>query len=347
FGLVTGGDAGGVWTDASDVSVSDPIDLSSYTAGTYVFTYTVSPEDVDSECPSDNTTVSITIDDSFEAGTGDSDRYCEDDTDLSSVSLFGLVTGGDAGGDWTDASDVSVSDPIDLSSYTAGTYEFTYTVGPEDADSECAPDNTTVTIIIDGTVEAGTGGSDRYCEDDTDLSSVSLFGLVTGGDAGGVWTDASDVSVSDPIDLSSYTAGTYEFTYTVSPEDVDSECPSDNTTVSITIDDSFEAGTGDSDRYCEDDTDLSSVSLFGLVTGGDAGGVWTDASDASVSDPIDLSSYTAGTYEFTYTVSPEDADSECVSDNTTVTIIIDGTVEAGTGGSDRFCIDEDLSSVSL
>ncbi|MFV8282882.1 hypothetical protein ACNKXS_15260, partial [Christiangramia marina] len=100
-----------------------------------------------------------------------------------------------------------------------------------DADSECVSDNTTVTIIIDGTVEAGTGGSDRFCIDE-DLSSVSLFGLVTGGDAGGVWTDASDVSVSDPIDLSSYTAGTYVFTYTVSPEDVDSECPSDNTTVS-------------------------------------------------------------------------------------------------------------------
>ncbi|MFV8282903.1 hypothetical protein ACNKXS_15505, partial [Christiangramia marina] len=83
-------------------------DLSSYTAGTYVFTYTVSPEDVDSECPSDNTTVSITIDDSFEAGTGGSDRFCIDE-DLSSVSLFGLVTGGDAGGVWTDASDVSVS----------------------------------------------------------------------------------------------------------------------------------------------------------------------------------------------------------------------------------------------
>ena len=68
------------------------------------------------------------------------------------------------------------------------------------------------------------------------MSSVSLFGLVTGGDAGGSWTDELDASVSDPIDLSGFDAGTYVFTYTVGPDDPDSECDSDTTTVSITID---------------------------------------------------------------------------------------------------------------
>ncbi|WP_170249919.1 hypothetical protein, partial [Gillisia hiemivivida] len=165
--------------------------------------------------------------------------------------------------------------------------------------------------------EAGTGGSDRFCID-SDLSSVDLFALIVGGDTGGSWTDVSDGSVSSPIDLSGFGAGTYVFTYTVSPSDPDSECESDTTTVSISIDDSFEAGTGGSDRYCTDDDSLGSVDLFALIVGGDTGGSWTDVSDGSVSSPIDLSGFGAGTYVFTYTVGPEDPDSECESDNTTV-----------------------------
>ncbi|MBZ9632689.1 hypothetical protein LB465_18120, partial [Salegentibacter sp. LM13S] len=133
------------------------------------------------------------------------------------------------GGNWadTDASGVDLSDPtmVDFTGLSAGSYTFTYTVTPGE-ESECIADSSEVEIVIDAPVNAGGDGSVQYCEDDTALSSINLFSIITEEDAGGNWadTDASGVDLSDPtlVDFSSLSPGTYTFTYTVSPDDENS-----------------------------------------------------------------------------------------------------------------------------
>ncbi|UKM64068.1 T9SS type A sorting domain-containing protein [Flavobacteriaceae bacterium GSB9] len=332
FALLTGEDAGGQWTDANG-NVSSPIDLSAYALDTtHTFTYTVG---ANGDCPGDNESVDIIIYSQPTAGTGQDDSYCETE-DVSNVDLFALLTGEDAGGQWTDANG-NVSSPIDLSAYALDTtHTFTYTVG---ANGDCPGDNESVDIIIYSQPTAGTGQDDSYCETE-DVSNVDLFALLTGEDAGGQWTDANG-NVSSPIDLSAYALDTtHTFTYTVG---ANGDCPGDNESVDIIIYSQPTAGTGQDDSYCETE-DVSNVDLFALLTGEDAGGQWTDA-NGNVSSPIDLSAYALDTtHTFTYTVG---ANGDCPGDNESVDIIIYSQPTAGTGQDDSYCETEDVSNVDL
>ncbi|MGM5471258.1 hypothetical protein ACS386_13340, partial [Flavobacteriaceae bacterium LMO-SS05] len=107
----------------------------------------------------------LTINVGPDAGTGGSDRWCYGDGSAT-YNLNGKVTGGDAGGSWsdTDASGVTLGDgsSVNFSALGAGVYHYKYTVNPAEG-STCDPDDTTVTITIDDPVDAGTGGSDRWC----------------------------------------------------------------------------------------------------------------------------------------------------------------------------------------
>lgn len=184
-------------------------------------------------CPSEEVFAEVVIYPLVSAGTGENARYCEDDPDLASLDLFALLTDEDAGGVWTNESDEVVNSPINLSGFDPGVYAFKYTVTPEEG-SLCPPDDETVLITIDSTVTAGTGSNDEYCEDDPDLASVDLFALLSGEDAGGVWTNEADEIVNSPINLSGFDPDDYTFKYTVSPEE-GSVCPDDDESVTITI----------------------------------------------------------------------------------------------------------------
>jgi gliding motility-associated-like protein len=48
------------------------------------------------------------------------------------------------------------------------------------------------------------------------VGTIDLFALLTGEDVGGVWTDSASVVVTSPINIISFPAGTYSYTYTVS-----------------------------------------------------------------------------------------------------------------------------------
>ncbi|MGM5471259.1 T9SS type A sorting domain-containing protein, partial [Flavobacteriaceae bacterium LMO-SS05] len=357
-GKVTGGDAGGSWsdTDASGVTLGNgsSVNFSALGAGVYHYKYTVTPADANSTCPPDDTTVTITIDDPVDAGTGGSDRWCYGDGSAT-YNLNGKVTGGDAGGSWsdTDASGVTLGNgsSVNFSALGAGVYHYKYTVNPAEG-STCDPDDTTVTITIDDPVDAGTGGSDRWCYGDGS-ATYNLNGKVTGGDAGGSWsdTDASGVTLGNgsSVNFSALGTGVYHYKYTVTPADANSTCPPDDTTVTITIDDPVDAGTGGSDRWCYGDGSAT-YNLNGKVTGGDAGGSWSDTDASGVTlgngSSVNFSALGAGVYHYKYTVNPAEG-STCDPDDTTVTITIDDPVDAGTGGSDRWCYGDGSATYNL
>jgi hypothetical protein len=179
----------------------------------------------------------------------------------------------------------------------------------------------TASLIVNPTVTAGTGSPARYCTSNAALASVDLFARLAGEQAGGVWTDAANAVVASPINLSAFAPGAYTFKYTVTPAQ-GSQCPPDDESIVITIDPTVTAGTGSPARYCIDNAALASIDLFARLAGEQAGGVWTDAANAVVASPINLSGSAAGAYVFTYTVTPPQG-SLCPPDTESVTITID------------------------
>jgi valyl-tRNA synthetase len=111
-----------------------------------------------------------------------------------------------------------------------GTYTFTYAFA---ATGNCAADDATVTIIVSNQPEAGTGGPTTICE--TSTTSITLFSLITGGDAGGTWTASGGnpaggtfTAATGTFNPTGATPGTYTFTYAFA---AGGGCAADQTTV--------------------------------------------------------------------------------------------------------------------
>ncbi len=241
-------------------------------------------------CTEDTSTVTVTIQEAPEAGTSGTLTVCEG-TEITDAMLFAGLTGADAGGSW--------SAPVN------GVY--TYTVA---ATAPCTNEDTaTVTVTIQDAPEAGTSGTLTVCEG-TEISDAMLFAELTGADAGGSW--------SAPVN------GVY--TYTVAAT---APCTTEDTaTVTVTIQDAPEAGTGGTLTVCEG-TDITDAMLFAELTGADAGGSW--------SAPVN------GVY--TYTVN---ASAPCDVDATsTVTVTVQPAPNAGTSGTLTVCEGTEITDAML
>jgi hypothetical protein len=312
------------------------------------------------DCEGPRQKVTGTIYPSVNAGEDGSDRFCEGDNTKNAVNLNSLIAGEDINGVWadTDGTGVILGDgsSVDLTGVSPGGYTFTYTVTPSDQNSVCPADSSEVEITIDAEVNAGEDGSAQFCEEDSALTTVSLEGLLSGADTGGVWSDpgTTGVDLSDPssVDLSGLGDGEYTFVYTVQPGDVDSTCPNDSADIMITIDEALNAGGDGSDRFCEGDDTKDAVDLFALLTGDpDAGGSWEDTDNSGVSlnggNAVDFTSLANGSYTFTYRVSAAQG-SECLEDTSEVEITVDAKVDAGDDGGAQYCEDDSsLNAVNL
>ncbi|HWR94481.1 MAG TPA: hypothetical protein VN192_04705 [Flavobacterium sp.] len=256
------------------------------------------------------------------AGENGSTSVCE--SNVAVINLFDLITGEQAGGTWA-----RTTGDGGTFNAAAGTYKpatgatsstFTYTLT---ATAPCVDDSSVATVTIYPSVTAGTGSPGRYCIGAAGLASVDLDARLAGETAGGVWTNAANEVVASPINLSGFAAGAYTFKYTVTPTAQGSLCPPDDESVTITIDPSVTAGTGSPGRYCIGAAGLASVDLRALLTGEDDGGVWANESEEVVANPINLSGFASGSYEFKYTVTPTAQGSLCQPDVEWVIITID------------------------
>ncbi|NND50969.1 MAG: gliding motility-associated C-terminal domain-containing protein [Flavobacteriaceae bacterium] len=326
-------DTTGSWTGplATSNGHLGTVNISGLGPGTYVFTYTVPT--TSAGCPDGNSTVTITIHQNFTSGTvaaASPMSFCESAAP-SSFDLFSLLDGEDPGGQWTIGTlptDPIISNPVDLSGFGPGTYDFTYTVNL--LPNPCAIEFTTVQVIILEDPNPGVAINAAFCE--TDLGANSPFDLFNALDGsqdnnGGVWTDGNGNTVSNPIDITGFTvAGSpYTFTYTL-----DNGTCSDSVSVTITIEDPAEAGTATPFEICEENAASNSpLDLFGQLSGNDPGGTWSDddATGALSGSDVDLTLLGPGSFDFTYSVTGAGS---CGTDTATVTITINPQPITGT-----------------
>lgn len=332
-----GSDNGGIWT----ASVNNPVGGTTIPAGaplgTYVFTYSFSPNTA--SCPGDQATTTINIVDQPFAGTDQTRRICNGAT--STIDLSTILNDEDQGGLWLQTAGPVLSLSGSLLNPTGvfnNTYIFTYTIA---AANGCAQDIADVIVIAGTQPEAGTGAAVSLCTNSSDISSFDLTG---GGsyidDAGGVWIDnnTSGIDLSDPtnVDLSGLATGTYQYTYGFSSLE---GCQDDFATVTVTIVNSAtnRAGTGSSTTICDSQT--STINLYSLVAGEFLGGTWAQTNGSG-----GTFNAAAGTFNptgvdhnfdaiFTYTF----GDGCVATEEATVTIFVSEYKTAGTGGTRTIC----------
>ncbi|MBK8341048.1 MAG: hypothetical protein IPK99_14090 [Flavobacteriales bacterium] len=255
--LLSGADAGGTWSSGPLVSA----------AGTY--TYTVS-----NGCGTDVASFTIGVTPILSAGTDNSATICAGST----IDLSTLLSGADAGGTWSSGPVVSA----------AGTYTYTVSNG-------CGTDVASFAISVTPILSAGTDNSATICAG----STIDLSTLLSGADAGGTWSSGPMVSA----------AGTY--TYTVS-----NGCGTDVASFTISVTPILSAGADNSATICAGST----IDLSTLLSGADAGGTWSSGPVVSAT----------GTY--TYTVS-----NGCGTDVASFTISVTPILSAGADNSATIC----------
>ena len=339
FDLLTGEDQTGAWFSGLDnlgASVTNPIDLSSFTPGNYNFTYDV---DFIGSCDDVLVTVSVTINALPITGTPTAAVFCENDLAANSpLDLFGQLTGEDTGGTWTDDSTTGAlsTSNVDLTVLTIGSYNFTYSI----TDVKGCTNSSTVIVTVEEAPESGTANAPiEFCEG-LAPASFNLFDLLTGEDQTGAWFSGLDnlgASVTNPIDLSSFTPGNYNFTYDV---DFIGSCDDVLVTVSVTINALPITGTPTAAVFCENDLAANSpLDLFGQLTGEDTGGTWTDDSTTGAlsTSNVDLTVLTIGSYNFTYSIT----DVKGCTNSSTVIVTVEEAPESGTANTPiEFCVAE-------
>jgi len=131
----------GTWTNTTTGAVvSNIFNAANAGEGSYQFTYTVTGGV--SPCESDAATVTVIVSPLPNAGTyvGAPQNYC---SDAENLDLFTLLTGNQAGGQWTQGNGTLVNNVIFIRDFIPGTYSFTYTIS-----NVCGTDTETVQFTI-------------------------------------------------------------------------------------------------------------------------------------------------------------------------------------------------------
>ncbi|WP_159018191.1 gliding motility-associated C-terminal domain-containing protein [Algibacter sp. L3A6] len=331
-------------------------------SGNYTLTYTICEIAVPSNC--DTTTVEIVVNGTIDAVINDftavpvdgvvggsaGDVTANDTLNGAAVddTLINITLDNDGGltGVTIDAS----GNVIVPAGADSGNYTLTYTICEIAVPSNC--DTTTVDIVVDGTIDAvindftavpvdgvvGGIAGDVTANDTLNGAAVddTLINIILDNDGGltGVTIDASG-NVIVPAGADS---GNYTLTYTICEIAVPSNC--DTTTVEIVVDGTIDAVVNDftaapidgvaggtaGDVTANDTLNGAAVddTLINITLDNDGGltGVTIDA-NGNVIVPAGSES---GNYTLTYTICEIAVPSNC--DNTTVDIVVDGTIDA-------------------
>jgi mucin-2 len=291
---------GGTWSPAmaSGTGVFDPaVDA----AGVYTYTFSGNQP-----CDDDTATVTVTVSPIPNAGVDGTAIYCSNYAPSDLIAFLGATA--QPGGTWSPAlaSGTGIFNPL---VDAAGTY--TYTVGG----GLCSTDTAEVVVTVFQSPNAGGLGATLLINSCITSTSVDLFTGLSGSQGIGTWNDddGSGAQIDNIFNPSIAGVGTYHFTYTVTGGI--SPCVSDSATVTVVVDPTPNSGTFSGvQSIC---TSVGTFDLATLLTGNQTGGVWTDSSNVVVTSPIDVSTFTAGTYDYTYTIT-----NTCGTDTETVQLTI-------------------------
>tara|TARA_R110001592_G_scaffold363109_2_gene680417 strand:- start:90328 stop:98493 length:8166 start_codon:yes stop_codon:yes gene_type:complete len=271
----------------------------------------------------------VTVVEPQDAGADGNDAVC---INSGSIDLFTLLGGTpDAGGTWSDDDGSGNLAGSNFNPLSDGTFHFTYTLA---AIGTCPESKSIVTIVVEPMPYAGEDGALTVCNISQNVDLNSILGGTP--DAGGVWTNldgAPAFNATGSFNPNGATAGDYNFEYTVSS--TSGLCPADVAKVTVTIEESPNAGTPSNATICED----GSVDLTTLLAGNTPGGTWSDDNASGQLTGTVFSPNQSGVYRFTYTTP---AGSTCASVSSTVTIVVDKLPNAGTDKETSICEDGGL-----
>ncbi|HLF53301.1 beta strand repeat-containing protein, partial [Flavobacterium sp.] len=344
FGLITGEQAGGTWTQTSGSGGTFNAGAGTFTpaagATSSTFTYTLTGT---APCVNDASVATITINPQPNAGTDGGTIVC--DSSLTAINLFGLITGEQAGGTWTRTSGSGGTFNAGAGTFTpaagATTSSFTYTLT---GTAPCIDDASVATITINAQPNAGTDGNTTIC--DSSVTTINLFGLITGEQVGGTWTQTSGSGGTFNAGAGTFTpavgATSSTFTYALSGT---APCINDTSIASITVNPQPIAGTDGGTTVC--DSSLTTIDLFNLITGEQAGGTWTRTTGLGGTFNAGAGTYTpavgATSSTFTYTLT---GIAPCINDSSIATITINPQPNAGTDGGTTVC-DSNVATINL
>ena len=345
-GLISGEQTGGVWTRTGGTGGLFVPAVGTFTptptTTTSTFEYTLPGT---SPCVADFSIATVTINNQPNAGSDGSITVCDDS--VTPINLFGLLTGAQTGGTWTRTGlgTGGVFVPLTgtftpASGASSSTFEYRI-VGV----GTCVDDFSVVTVTINAQPNAGTDGGVTICN--TDGSLITLSGLISGEQTGGVWTRTGGTgglfvpAVGTFTPTPTTTTSTFEYTLPGT-----APCVTDFSIATVTINNQPNAGADGLVTVCDDS--IASINLFGLLTGAQTGGLWTRIGPGigGVFAPI------AGTFTplpgatssiFRYTIA---GISPCIDDFSEVNVTINAQPNAGTSGSTLVC-DSNTTPIDL
>ncbi|WP_442788013.1 PKD-like domain-containing protein, partial [Flavobacterium suncheonense] len=297
----TGAYTGGTYSSTPglviDATTGD-INPNASTSGTYTVTYTVPAS---GGCPSTSASTSITINAQPTAGADGGTVVCDNST--AAIDLFSLITGEQAGGTWVRTSGTGGAFNAAAGTFTpsagATTSIFEYTVNGV---TPCSSDVSIATITINAQPTAGNDGSTTVCENST--AAIDLYSLISGEQTGGNWVRLSGTGGVFNAAAGTFTpsvgATTSTFEYTVNGV---APCSNDASTAIVNINAQPTAGSDGSIVVCDNDT--TTIDLFSLITGEQAGGTWVRTSgtggifNAAAGTYLPAIGATSSTFEYT------------------------------------------------
>jgi hypothetical protein len=344
FDLITGEQAGGTWTRTTGTGGTFNAGAGTFTpapgATTSTFTYTVTGT---APCPNAQSVATVNISPQPNAGTSGSTSVC--DNSLTTIDLFSLITGEQAGGTWTRTTGTGGTFNAGAGTFTpapgATTSTFTYTVT---GTAPCPNAQSVATVNISPQPNAGTNGATSVC--DNSVAVINLFSLITGEQSGGTWTRTTGTGGTFNAGAGTFTpavgATTSTFTYTVTGT---APCPNAQSVATVNISPQPNAGTSGSTSVC--DNSVAVINLFDLITGEQAGGTWTRTTGTGGTFNAGAGTFTpaagATTSTFTYTVT---GTAPCPNAQSVATVNISPQPNAGTSGSTSVC-DNSVAVINL
>ena len=197
-------DSDGTFTLDGSVITDGLMDPADFMAGTYMITYTV---DAENDCGNDSAMISVTVNDSPDAGDNMAVAVCQND---DVVDLFTLLSGDtDMTGSFTLDGNIITDGLMNPANFDAGDYSVTYTL-----ENENCVDTATFTITVQDAAFAGMDMDIAVCQND---GVQNLFDFLSvDADTNGEFTLEDGTVVTDGMmDPSAFDAGTYTVTYTV------------------------------------------------------------------------------------------------------------------------------------
>src|SRR5690606_21303883 len=296
-------DATGTWSPGG----SDTFTPGTSAAG--VYTYTVAGT---APCSSALATLTITVREAPDAGTGRSVAVCSDGAVFSLLDSLGGTP--DGGGTWTGPAGPH-SGQLQPGTDPSGAYTYVVT-----GQAPCAPASATVTVTVSPAPNAGSNASVVKC---SNAPSFPLLAELGGTPAGtGTWQGPGGVPFPSGVFIPGTTpAGAYTYTVTgLAP------CTPATATVNVSVVTAPDAGAAAMHTVC---SSSGSFPLFPLLGGGpDVGGTWTGPDGPVPSGAFVPGTSTPGVY--TYLVV---GTAPCANATATVNVSVVTAAQAGGNGS--------------